>query len=184
MALRAHFHRWHSPSLFTLIALCFLLPFATVFTNGCDSNVQSSTRFTGAQLVTHTVPQGGKDSSCGHDISVCVERTGTPTADIAFGAAIVGMVLGLLGIARGPGWCAFVGLGALLVLFMNLASLQADDFSLHKGFVLALLLFLWAGVVHLRRAAKRGRTPPKQAQPFLWGQPRLGPPPSEGGPYV
>lgn len=156
MNLRARIHRWHSPTVFTLIALCFLLPFATVFTtSGCGSTDSASTKFTGAQLVTHTVPQGGKDSSCDHDISVCVERAGATAADIAFGAAIVGMVLGLLGIARGPGWCASVGLVALLALAVSVGDLSEDDIALHGGFGLALLLFLWAGVVHLRRAAKR-----------------------------
>jgi hypothetical protein len=185
MTLGARIHRWHSPTIFTLIALCFLLPFATVFANGCDSNLQSSTRFTGAQLVTHTVPAGGRDPSCGRDISVCVERAGATTADVAFGAAIVGLILGVLGIARGPGWCASVGLGALVVLFGGLASLSDDDFSLHAGYWLALLLFLWAGLVHLRRAWKRARRPPERTQPlFLWGQPRIDPPPFKGEPHV
>jgi hypothetical protein len=157
MPLRDRIHRWHSPSLFTLIAFCFLLPFATVFA-GCDSNIQSTTKFTGAQLLTRTVPSGGRDPSCGQDISVCVERAGATTADVAFGAAVVGLILGLLGIARGPGWCASVGLGALVVLSQDLANLSEDDFSLHAGYWLALLLFLWAGVVHLRRARKRARS--------------------------
>ena len=30
MKIRSHLRRWHSPSVFTLICLCFLLPFATV----------------------------------------------------------------------------------------------------------------------------------------------------------
>jgi hypothetical protein len=179
MNLGARIHRWHSPSVFTLIALCFLLPFATVFADGCESNLHSSTKFTGAQLVTHTLPPGGKDPSCGRDISVCVERAGATTADVAFGAAIVGLFLGLLGISRGPGWCAAVGLGALVVLFVNLANLSADDFSLHAGYWLALLLFLWAGVLHLRRAWRRARSPSRPAEPvLLWGRPPLSPPPS------
>lgn len=186
MNLRARIHRWHSPSLFTLIALCFLLPFATVFVvGGCGgTNLDSSTKFTGAQLVTHTVPNGGKDPDCSRDISVCVERVGATTADVAFGAAIVGLILGLLGIARGPGWCAFVGLGAMVVLFLSLASLSEDEFSLHAGYWLVLLLFLWAGVVHLRRAFRRARTPRGTAPPLLWGHPPISTPPSQGGPDV
>jgi hypothetical protein len=155
MTTRDRIHRWHSPSIFALIALCFLLPFATVFFSGCDANLKSSTRFTGVQLVTHTVPHGGRDPSCRHDISVCVERAGANAADVALGAAIVGLVLGLLGIARGPGWCAVVGLFALVTLFAGLANLGEDGFSLHAGFWLALLLFAWAGVVHLRRMLTR-----------------------------
>jgi hypothetical protein len=185
MTLRARIHRWHSPSLFTLIALCFLLPFATVFANGCESRVHSSTRFTGVQLVTHTVPRGGKDPGCSRDISVCVERTGATTAQVAFGAAIVGLLLGLLDVARGAGWCASVGLGALAALFVNLATLPADDFSLHAGYWLALLLFFWAGLVHLRRAAKRARARGRPTEPvLLWGRPPISQPPSEGEPNV
>jgi hypothetical protein len=186
MALRAHFHRWHSPSLFTLIALCFLLPFATVFVvSGCGTQPESSTKFTGAQLVTHTVPDGGKDPDCSRDISVCVERAGATTADVAFGAAILGLILGLLGIERGPGRCASLGLGALVWLFGDFVTLTDDDFSPHAGYWLALLLFLWAGLVHLRRAWRRRHPARRTMEPlFLWGQPRLGPPPSEGGPHV
>jgi hypothetical protein len=185
MTLRARIHRWHSPSIFTLIALCFLLPFATVFASGCDSNLQSSTRFTGAQLVTRTVPAGGRDPSCGRDISVCVERAGATTAEVAFGAAIVGLIFGLLGIARGPGWCASLGLGALLVLFGNLGSLSNDDFSLHAGYWLALLLFLWAGLVHLRRARKRAHALHESTEPVSqWGHPPNRYPPSQGEPHV
>jgi len=184
MTLRARIHRWHSPSIFTLIALCFLLPFATVFINGCDSTLHSTTRFTGAQLVTRTVPAGGRDPSCGRDISVCVERAGSTTAEVAFGAAIVGLVLGLLGIVRGPGWCASVGLGALVVLFGRLGSLADDDFSPHAGFWLALLLFLWAGLVHLRRAWRRAHPPQEPIEPvFLWDHPPFHPP-SQGEPHV
>ena len=184
MNLRARFHRWHSPSVFTLIALCFLLPFATVVVSGCETNIHSRTTFTGAQLVTHTVPNGGKDPSCSRDISVCVERAGATTADVAFGAAIVGLILGLLGIERGPGWCASLGLGALMVLFWDLAT-HYDDFSLLAGYWLALLLFLWAGLVHLRRAWRRAHPPLGPTQPvFLWGQPRIGPPPFKGDPHV
>jgi hypothetical protein len=161
MTIRDRIHRWHSPSLFALIALCFLLPFATVFVSGCDTSLHSSTRFTGAQLVTRTVPRGGVDPSCSHDISVCVEQAGATTADVAFGAAVIGLVLGLLGIARGPGWCAAVGLGALATLFLQFLQspgLSEDDFSLHSGFWFTLLLFAWAGVVHLRRAWRRARS--------------------------
>jgi hypothetical protein len=167
MTLSARIHRWHSPTVFGLIALCFVLPFATVFTDGCDSSAQSTTTFTGVQLITRTVPRGGHDASCGRDMSDCVEQTGATTAAFAFGAAIVGLFLGLLGIARGPGWCASVGLGALVVLFGQLMTLDEDDFDLHGGYWLALLLFLWAGVVHLRRAVRRARAPDLPAEPSL-----------------
>lgn len=187
MTLRDRVRRWHSPTVFTLIALCFLLPFATVFVvGGCGvKKVDSRTKFTGVQLVTHSVPKGGKDPGCSHDISVCVERAGATTADVAFGAAIVGLILGLLGIERGPGWCAMLGLGALLWLGLGLANLADDAANLHAGYGLALLLFLWAGLVHLRRAAKRMRSPHRRTQPvFLRGHSRIDPPTLEGDHYV
>jgi hypothetical protein len=197
MKLRARIHRWHSPTVFTLIALCFLLPFGTVFVvGGCGgTNLNSSTKFTGAQLVTRTVAHGGRDPDCGRDISVCVEQAAATAAEVAFGAAIVGLILGLLGIARGPGWCAAVGLFALLVLWMSLSNLQEDSLSTHAGYSLALLLFLWAGLVHLRRAVKRARAPgrpsfppgsepPYWPPPPSWGRPRIGPPPYEGKPHA
>jgi hypothetical protein len=187
MNLRTRIHRWHSPTVFTLIALCFLLPFGTVFVvGGCDgTNLNSSTKFTGAQLVTRTVPHGGRDPDCQRDISVCVERAGATAAEIAFGAAIVGLILGLLGIARGPGWCAAVGLFTLLVLWMSLSNLQEDSFSTHAGYSLALLLFLWAGLVHLRRAVKRSRAPDRSEEPLsIWSRPPPSPPAPEGEPHV
>ena len=187
MNLRARIRRWHSPTIFTLIALCFLLPFGTVFfVGGCGgTNLNSSTKFTGVQLVTGTVPHGGRDPDCKRDISICVERAGGLVTDLAFGAAIVGLFLGLLGVARGPGWCAAVGLGALLVLPLSLMNLAEDNVSLHTGYPIALLLLLWAGVLHLLRAAKRVRTRrDSTGPPFLWGHPRIGPSPYEGDPYV
>jgi hypothetical protein len=168
MTPRDRIHRWHSPTLFTLIALCFLLPFATVFVSGCGTRVASTTTFTGAQLVMHTVPRGGSDPSCSRDISVCVEQTSSTTADVVFGAAIIGLLLGVLGFVRGPGWCAAVGLCAFATLFLQLmgsSGLSEDDVSLHGGFWLILVLFTWAGVVHLRRALKRAREHPPPPEP-------------------
>ena len=181
MNLRSHFPRWHSPSVFTLIALCFLLPFATVTViGGCGAGPDSSTTFTGAQLVTHTVPKGGWDS-CGRDISVCVEQTGATAATVALGAAIVGLLLGLLGIERGPGWCASVGLGALVVIP---GRLYDHEVSLGAGYGLALLLFAWAGLLHLIRARNRTHPDPStDRSPLLWGHP-LDLPTSKGEPDV
>src|SRR5438309_10341169 len=49
-----------SPALFALICMAFVLPFATVSCDGAE------TSFTGLQLVTWTVPQGGpvSESDC------------------------------------------------------------------------------------------------------------------------
>jgi hypothetical protein len=153
MTIRDRLHRWLSPSLFALIALCFLLPFATV---SCDN---ASTTFTGAQLVTHTVPPGGvinEAPDCSTDISVCVEREAAPTATIALAAALIGLLFGLLGVVRGPGWCAAVGFGALLVLPFE-GPFLGPDVTMHGGWDLALSLSGFAACVYMRRAWRRRR---------------------------
>ena len=161
--------RWNSPSVFTLIALCFLLTFGTVtFVTGCDGGDQQflgKTSFTGVQLVTHTVPVGTGSSDTGDQCSrstgrepdpgSCVEIRGATAADIAFAAAIVGLVLGLLGVVGG-GWCAAVGLAALLQMWISLGSLPGPGgFSPREGYLLALVLFGGAGVLHFRRWRER-----------------------------
>jgi hypothetical protein len=162
--MRDRCHRWLSPSLFALIGLCFLLPFATV---SCDN---ATTTFTGIELVTHTVPSGGYVNrvDCSADISVCVERNGATTATIALAAALLGLVLGVLGVARGPGWCAAVGFGALVAL--EFRAPLGPDVSLHSGYWLALLLSSSVGLLHLRRAWRRRRryatTQPKPRRPL------------------
>jgi hypothetical protein len=128
-----------------------MLPFATV---SCDN---ASTTFTGTQLVTHTVPRGGvldEAPDCSTDISVCVERDGATTATIALIAALFGLLLGLLRIVRGPGWCALVAFGALLVLPFK-GPVLGPDVTMHVGWVLALCLSGFAGCVHVRRAWRR-----------------------------
>lgn len=146
--------RWLSPSLFALTALCFLLPFATV---SCDN---ATTTFSGIQLVTHRVPTGGmlhEAPDCAADISVCVERDASWTAAIALVALVVALVLGLVGVVRGPGWCAGIAFGALLVLPFE-GPLLGPDVGLHAGWYLALGLSAVAGCLHVRRAwHRRGR---------------------------
>jgi hypothetical protein len=147
-----HLQRWLSPSLFALVALSFLLPFATV---SCDN---ASTTFTGAQLVTWKVPRGGvlhEAPDCSSDISVCVERSTAPTATVALVAALVGVALGLLGIVRGPGWVACVGLVAVITLPFH--AILGPDVTTHSGYVLALLLFACAWLLHVSRALRRLR---------------------------
>jgi hypothetical protein len=153
MSMRDQIHRWLSPSLFGLIAVCFALPLATV---SCDN---ASTTFTGIQLVTHTVPRGGvldEAPDCSSDISVCVERSAAPTATVALVAALLGLLLGVLGIVRGPGWCAAVSLGALLVLPSE-GGVLGPDVNMHAGWVFAVLLSGVAGCLHVRRAWRRRR---------------------------
>src|ERR687888_2256848 len=91
--------RWLSPTLFALIALCFFLPFATV---SCDN---ARTSFTGVQLVTKTVPKGGKVDEapdCAADLSVCVEKEASRTGRLALFGALAGLLLGLFGVIKGP----------------------------------------------------------------------------------
>jgi hypothetical protein len=146
--------RWLSPTLFALIALCFLLPFATV---SCD---KASTSFTGVQLVTRTVPQGGvldEAPDCSSDISACVERESSLTAELALGLSLVGLVLGLFGVVKGPGWVASATLGALVTLALEPFDTLGPDITLHSGLKLALLLAAAVAAVHGRRAWRRRR---------------------------
>jgi hypothetical protein len=145
--------RWLSPSFFALAALCFVLPFATV---SCDN---ASTSFTGIQLVTHTVPAGGKlneGPDCSTQIGACVERDASTTATIALAAAILGFFLGLFGVVRGPGWAALVAAGGLLAL-LNDGPLFGPTVDLHYGYDLALIFSACAWVLHVRRAWRRHR---------------------------
>jgi hypothetical protein len=161
MSIRRHSSRWLSPSLFALIALCFLLPFATV---SCDS---ASTTFTGIQLVTRTVPSGGVLSEapdCSSDISTCVERDAANTATVALLAALAGVLLGALGIVRGPGWCGALGGVALLVLPFQ-GPFFGPNVNLHSGYASALLLFVGAGLLHVARAWRRHRRRKKPKPP-------------------
>jgi hypothetical protein len=163
MTIRDRIHRWHSPSVFTLIALCFLLPFATVtFVSSCSASGHGTTRFTGIRLVTRTVPSGTGTGECGarestnwvgKPINTCVDQAAATTAEIAFGAALVGLLLALVGVAGGPGWCAAVGLAALVQI--PIVSLGDYEFSPRSGYWLALSLFSWAGILHLRRWRER-----------------------------
>jgi hypothetical protein len=150
---RSRIARWTSPALFTLVVIGFALPFATV---SCD-NAQTS--FTGIQLVTHTVPSGGKlheGPDCSTWIGTCVERSGSSTAQIAFAAALLGLALGLFGIARGPGWCAAVGFFTLSTLPFK-GPWMGPDITMHEGYKLSLCAFGAAGILHAVRASRRRR---------------------------
>jgi hypothetical protein len=152
-------HRWLSPSLFALIALCLFLPFATV---ACDG---AQTSFTGIQLVTRSVPAGGmvrEGTDCSADISVCVERNASTTATVVLAMALAGVLLGLLGIARGPGWAAAIGAVALVILLFN-NSIFGPDIYVHSGYDIPLLLFAFLGGLHIRRAYRR--THPRSRPP-------------------
>ena len=138
-----------SPMLFAAIALVFFLPFATV---ACDG---ATTHTTGIQLVTHTVPNGGRlDCEGGAYIGQCVEHEASDTATVAFAAALLGLVLGLLGIVRGPGWCGLIGFVSIVLL--PLEGLFAD-IQLEAGWVFACFGFLAAWIGHTVWAVRRWR---------------------------
>jgi len=146
-----------SPALFALVCLSFLLPFATV---SCDN---AKTSFTGAQLVTYSVPTGGAldASDCGRDISRCVEKDGAPPAILALLMALGGLVFGLRGRDKGPGWFATGGFIAMLwIALVGVGSLATIDFRV--GYWLILLLFLCAMCLHAVKAVRRRR---REAQP-------------------
>ena len=138
-----------SPSLFALAALSFALPFATV---SCDG---ARTTFSGIQLVTHTVPHGGKIDEapdCTGEIANCVERKASTAAGLTLVVALLGLALGCLGFVRGPGWCATAGLGGLVFL------LFVEPFAVEKlraGYVLAAVSLLAVGILHAGRAIGR-----------------------------
>jgi hypothetical protein len=148
MESRALVRRWHSPTLFALIALCFLLPFATV------SCREAETTFTGYQLATWTVPEGGTLGDS--DIGAQVEEKGSVLAMLILTAAALGLVAGVLRLPRGEGWCAAVGLGlTLALLYQGVNSLALA--TIYKGYTFTLLLFVWAAVLHGARAWRRRR---------------------------
>ena len=146
-----------SPALFALICICFALPFATA---SCDD---AKTSFTGVQLVTHSVPAGGgvDDGDCSADISTCVERRGSLWATLALAMALGGLVFGLRGREKGPGWFATGGLAAMIgIAGEAVASMATVDFRV--GYWLMLLLFFVAMCLHAVKAVRRrGKAQPE-----------------------
>jgi hypothetical protein len=141
--------RWHLPTVFAAVVIAFCFPFATV---SCDS---AHTTFTGMQLVTHTVPHGGtfhdEDTGKPTEISDRVESQSSITATLVLLIALTGVALGVRR-KRGTGWCALVGLVLTLVLGANTS---LADVTYHWGYWSTMLLFVWACVVHVGRAARR-----------------------------
>ena len=141
--------RWHLPTVFAAVFIAFCFPFATVSCDGAE------TSFTGMQLVTHTVPHGGtfedEDTGKPTEISDRVESQGSITATLMLLVAAIGLALGLLR-KRGTGWCALVGLVLTLVLGANTSMAEV---TYRWGYWSTLLLFVWACLVHVGRAARR-----------------------------
>jgi hypothetical protein len=110
--------------------------------------------------VTRTVPRGGhldEAPDCSADISTCVERESSLTAEVALFFAILGFALGVGGVVKGPGWCASITLGALIFLALQPMDTLGPDVTLHSGMELALLLAAWAATLHAWRAWRRRR---------------------------
>lgn len=150
---RRAWRRLHSPIAFALIVLAFFLPFATV---SCGD---AKTTFTGIQLVTHTVPQGGivDDEGDKADIGDRVEDEDSTLAAVILVLAVLGLALGVRGVEKGPGWCASIGVVTTLALDSEGIgfSLGGPDIDLRIGYWLTLLLFLWAALLHGWRAMRR-----------------------------
>jgi hypothetical protein len=138
----------HSPVVFAGIVAAFFLPFATVSCEGAE------TTFTGVQLVTKTVPEGGVIDEEEGEISDRVESESSGVAAIIIFVAVAGFIIGAFGIERGPGWIA--ALGIILTIVLGANTDQADVQYL-VGYKLVFALFIWAGVLHLARALARGR---------------------------
>jgi hypothetical protein len=136
----------HSPVVFAGIVAAFFLPFATVSCEGAE------TTFTGVQLVTKTVPEGGVIDEEEGEISDRVESESSGVAAIIIFVAVAGFIIGAFGIERGPGWIA--ALGIILTIVLGANTEQADVQYL-VGYKLVFALFIWAGVLHLARALGR-----------------------------
>ena len=141
--------RWHLPTVFAAVFIAFCFPFATV---SCD---RAETTFTGMQLVTHTVPHGGQisdeDTNGSSEISDRVESRSSITATLVLLAALAGVVLAVRR-RRGTGWCALAGLVLTLVLGANT---DLAEVTYRWGYWSTLLLFVWACLVQIGRAARR-----------------------------
>jgi hypothetical protein len=155
-SVRRVFRRVHSPVVFAGIVAAFFLPFATVSCDGAE------TTFTGVQLVTKTVPEGGVIDEEEGEISDRVESESSGVAAIIISLAVAGFFVGVFGIERGPGWIAALGILLTIVLGANTESATVDY---RVGYKLVFALFIWAGVLHLGRALARGRGMSKEPPP-------------------
>ena len=147
------FRRVHSPIIFAGIVIAFFLPFATVSCDGAE------TTFTGVQLVTRTVPEGGLINETEGEISDRVEQDSSALAGVILFVAAVGWLLGVFGIERGPGWVAALGTLLMVALADDAWSFSPSGptVELLIGYQLALGLFVWAWAVHISRAVRRSR---------------------------
>jgi hypothetical protein len=144
-----------SPTLFALAALAFVLPFATVSCEGAH------TSFTGVQLATHSVPDGGRPDGGGfgesctcRDISDEVEHDDSLLAEIALVAAVVGLGLGIAGIRRGAG---LIALGGVICAVLMYVSRSFAAVELRIGYWVLLGAFGVAWILHVGYWLQRRR---------------------------
>ena len=138
----------------TAAALAFMLPFGLVSSCGGEE-----VRFTGAELVTYSVPAEPWDA----DLRDSLERSAGPFAIAGLVAAAVGLTLSILG-GSGVGLCAGLGLIAMQLLLYAIITVS-DGSDLFVGFGLALGSFLLAGVVSLMRVVRARRGAGRSAWP-------------------
>jgi hypothetical protein len=151
-------------ALFTLIGLCFLLPFVSL---SCaseemaeDLEMQGDQTLTGAQLVTGGVRREDFDPRnaippAESPVQSEFEIPAEPFAQIALVAALVGLALAFVRVARrrllGASIVGAVGALSLVLLAMSptLRAMGLAAVSLLFGFWIALGLFLVAAGVHV-----------------------------------
>jgi hypothetical protein len=137
-----------SATAFAGAVLAFALPFGTV--SNCDGE---EVRFTGAELATFTVPPDPVNDGTLHED---VERNAGLLAACVLLAAVLGLVLAIVGRARG-GLCAALGLVAAQLLVVAVLLTGDGGSTPLEGHALALLSLAIAGVVHLIGAVRARR---------------------------
>jgi hypothetical protein len=122
--------------------LSFALPFGAV--SSCDG---AEVRFTGADLVTYSVPgESGSD----RELAAEVEDFASLFAIGAVAAAAAGLVVLALGLP-GIGVCAALGIVAIQLVAYGIA-FASDDADLLRGYGLSILGFAVAGLACLAAA--------------------------------
>ena len=143
-----------TPVLFAVAGLAFLLPGATVSACGLSND----STFTGIQLVTHTAPSPGPYVyECTNDPSGWLNLWGPLLAAIVLTAAVLGFLLSAIHARAGPGWCAAMGLLALLFAGASFLGPFGPAADPHSGYWVVLLAFVTAGVSQLIRSRRSVR---------------------------
>jgi len=108
------------------------------------------------------VPEGGPVE--GRQLGDRVEDETSPQAAATLAIAALGLLIGVLGLPRGEGWCAAAGIVTTLLMLQGI-DLFGADVTIHTGYSLTLLLFVWAAVLHCLRRLARRRQRSTRAQP-------------------